>query len=228
MRDPDYVKLDPPSIPGLRSKERPNNWPEKTDIVWKKFVVPQSVLSKPSPVTVSKDGILNLTLELVLQIFSHASQESSICLALTCKSLLVASTLANLQRPTLPLENRIPFSDYENAILHPGHPEHLSRRTVIMFSFLIHPLDGRRRRSQSVRFCQSCLHYRPTVSSWWTGKGAPCPGKAAIGEHWGLVVEHWQYGLMLQCPECWYSDHKTACKGCQDRKDGAVRNAPVI
>ncbi|KAL6833660.1 hypothetical protein J3E69DRAFT_362706 [Trichoderma sp. SZMC 28015] len=149
MRDPDYVRLDPPLIPGLRGKQRPDNWPEKTDIVWKKFVVPQDVLDKPSPVTASKAGILNLPTELVLKIFSHASQESGICLALTCKSLLVASTLANLQRPTLPPENRIPFSDYEGAILHPGHrqPEYLSRRVVIMFSFLIRPLDDRLRRS---------------------------------------------------------------------------------
>lgn len=43
MRDPDYVRLDPPLIPGLRGKQRPDNWPEKTDIVWKKFVVPQDV-----------------------------------------------------------------------------------------------------------------------------------------------------------------------------------------
>ncbi|KAJ4860677.1 hypothetical protein T069G_05665 [Trichoderma breve] len=132
MRDPDYVRLDPPLIPGLRRKERPNNWPEKTDIVWKKFVAPQDVLDKPSTVTVSQAGILNLPPELVLQIFSHASRESSICLALTCKSLLVASTLANLQRPTLPPESRIPFSEYEGAIFHPGHrhPGHLSRRAL--------------------------------------------------------------------------------------------------
>ncbi|KAL7953284.1 hypothetical protein V8C34DRAFT_318295 [Trichoderma compactum] len=189
MRDPEYVRLDLPLIPGLRRMERPDNWPEKTDIVWKKLAVPRDVLDKPSHVTASKAGILHLPLELVLQIFSHASQESSICLALTCKSLLVASTLANLQRPTLPLENRIPFSDYEGAILHPGHPEHLSRRAVILFSFLIHPLDERLRRSQS--------------PIWWV----------AIGRHWGLV--------------CWYSDHKTGCEGCCERKDGAVRNAPV-
>ncbi|KAL6691728.1 hypothetical protein J3F84DRAFT_161207 [Trichoderma pleuroticola] len=227
MRDPDYIILETPSMLGLRWRERPDNWPEKTDIVWEKFVVPQDVLDRPSPVTASKAGILNLPLELVLQIFSHASQESSICLALSCKSLLVASTLANLQRPTLPPENRIPFSDYEGAILHPGHPEHLSRRAVIMFSFLIHPLDERLRRSQSVKFCQDCLRYRSREPSWWAGKGAPCPGKVAIGRHWALVVEHWHYGMMLQCPECWYFDHKTGCEGCRERKDGAVRNAPV-
>lgn len=48
MRDPDYVRLDLPLISRLRWKERPNNWPEKTDIVWKKFVVPQDVSRPPT------------------------------------------------------------------------------------------------------------------------------------------------------------------------------------
>ncbi|EHK15271.1 uncharacterized protein TRIVIDRAFT_18043, partial [Trichoderma virens Gv29-8] len=187
---------------------RPDTWPENTGIVWEKFIAPQKVLNTPSPVTTSKAGILNLPLELILEIFSHTSREGGVCLALTCKSLLSASTLANLHRPTLPPENRIPFSDYENAILHPGNREHQSREAVIKFFFLIHPLGNGLRRSRAIHFCQACLRYRPTEPSWWTGRGAPCPGKAAIGRHWGLVLEHWHYKLMLQCPECWYSDHK--------------------
>lgn len=148
------------------------------------------------------------------------SRESGICLALTCKSLLSVSTLAIHHRPTLPPENRIPFSDFQDAIFHSGNPEHRSRRTMIDFLFRIHPLGDRVRRSPAVNLCQDCLRYRPTEPSWWAGKGAPCPGKAEIGRCWSLMVEHWRYKQVLQCPECWYANHMAVCEGCRER-DGS-------
>jgi hypothetical protein len=161
--------------------------------------------------------MLRLPLELILQIFSHISRTDGICLALTCKSLLRASKLVIHYRPTLPPENRIPFEDFESSVFSSVSPEHNTRRIMIAFLSRIHPIREGKRRSMAVDLCRDCLRYRPTKVSWWTDKGARCPGKATFGSKWDVIVERWSCKQLLQCPECWYSNHKIECERCRER-----------
>lgn len=148
-------------------------------------------------------------MELLVIIFRAGTNEDAICLALTCKALLFASTLAVKHRPTLPPSNRTSLQHFETATRF-DDPAHRSRRTMIDFLLRLHPLGPGRRASPTVSLCRDCLRYRPTDPSWWTtDKGAPCPERSlTMARAWGLVVEHWRWRRMLQCPECWASSHE--------------------
>ncbi|KAL7819477.1 hypothetical protein V8C44DRAFT_139279 [Trichoderma aethiopicum] len=147
-------------------------------------------------------------MELLVQVFRSGTNADAICLALTCKALLFASTLAVKHRPTLPPSNRTSFHHFQTATRFDAGA-HCSRRTMIDFLLRLHPLEPGRRASPTVSLCQDCLRYRPVDPSWWTDKGAPCPERSpAMASGWELAVEHWRWRRMLQCPECWASSHE--------------------
>ncbi|KAL7791506.1 hypothetical protein V8C37DRAFT_402818 [Trichoderma ceciliae] len=196
--DPERMFSSDTSTPTL-AKDWPDTWPKNVDIVWKDFVIPQDVLDTIALVRTSpKASMLSLPLDLILEIFSHLSRTSGICLALTCKSLLQASTLAVRHRPTLPPERRIPFEDFEGSVFSLTSPEHNTRRIMITFLFRIHPIREGERRSMAVDLCRDCLRYRPTKVSWWADKGARCPGKPTFGSKWDAIVEKWSGKQVLQ------------------------------
>ncbi|EGR45734.1 uncharacterized protein TRIREDRAFT_110731 [Trichoderma reesei QM6a] len=185
-------------------------WPANGEIVPREFVVPQSVLSTgPCHTTDPKTGLLSLPMELLVEIFRSGTNEDAICLALTCKALLFASTLAVKHRPTLPPSNRTSFHHFQTATRF-DDTAHRSRETMIRFLLRLSPLGPGRRASPAVSLCQDCLRYRPVDPRWWTtDKGAPCPKQSAMmARAWEVVVEHWRWRRMLQCPECWASSHE--------------------
>ncbi|PTB66211.1 hypothetical protein BBK36DRAFT_1159259 [Trichoderma citrinoviride] len=188
---------------------KPKAWPANPELVPREFVVPQNVVStEPCRATDSKAGILKLPMELLVEVFRAGTNEDGICLALTCKALLFASTLAVKHRPTLPASNRTSLRHFETATRF-DDPAHRSRRTMIDFLLRIPPLGPGRRVSPTTSLCRDCLRYRPTVPSWWADKGKPCPEKSAtMARAWEVVVEHWRCRRMLQCPECWASSHQ--------------------
>jgi hypothetical protein len=148
-------------------------------------------------------------MELLVEIFRSGTNEDAICLALTCKALLFASTLAVKHRPTLPPSNRTSFHHFQTATRF-DDTAHRSRETMIRFLLRLSPLGPGRRASPAVSLCQDCLRYRPVDPRWWTtDKGAPCPKQSAMmARAWEVVVEHWRWRRMLQCPECWASSHE--------------------
>ncbi|KAK1242338.1 hypothetical protein MKX07_000324 [Trichoderma sp. CBMAI-0711] len=151
-------------------------WPANAEIVPKEFVVPQNVLSTgPCRTTDPKTGLLSLPMELLVEVFRSGTNEDAICLALTCKALLFASTLTVKHRPTLPPSNRTSFHHFQTATRFDA-VAHRSRETMIRFLLRLSPLGPGRRASPAVSLCQDCLRYRPVDPRWWTtDKGAPCP-----------------------------------------------------
>ncbi|KAH0490733.1 hypothetical protein TgHK011_002189 [Trichoderma gracile] len=184
-------------------------WPANAEIVPRDFVIPQEVLStEPCRTTDPKTGLLSLPMELLVKIFRAGTNEDAICLALTCKPLLFASTLAVKHRPTLPPSNRTSFHQFQTATRFDA-VAHRSRETMINFLLRIPPMVPGRRTSPTVSLCRDCLRYRPIDPRWWADKGAPSPEESAVmARAWELVVEHWRWRRMHQCPECWASSHE--------------------
>ncbi|KAL6867070.1 hypothetical protein J3F83DRAFT_766107 [Trichoderma novae-zelandiae] len=191
---------------------KPKAWPANTELVLREFVVPQTAVStEPCRATDSKTGLLSLPTELLVEILSSGTNEDAICLAMTCKTLLLASTLAVKHRPSLPPPNRTSFRHFETMTSF-DDPAYRSRRTMIDLLLRLRPLGPGGRASPTASLCQDCLRYRPTDPSWWADKGAPVPEWSTMGRGWGVVVERWRWRRMLQCPECWASSHEPVAR----------------
>jgi hypothetical protein len=131
--------------------------------------------SRPGP-------LLQLPVELLLEIFSHAGPEDQLCLALSCRWLLHISTARPLLISSAAGHRSLPFCPRGQSLL---------RR--------IKPLDARGRQKRTLALCCDCLRYRPRRLSYWKGttmadESGPC---------WSWVLQSWKSTYSAQCPECW-------------------------
>ncbi|KAI0376435.1 hypothetical protein F5Y04DRAFT_210024 [Hypomontagnella monticulosa] len=153
-------------------------------ILWDVFAIPVELL-KATP-TAQSSPILHVSLEILAMIYEHADPLSNVCLALSCKSLLLASTVTELRIPS--------------AAKHRIHP---APSCTGMCSLLNLVAPVRRSRAKPPGVCYRCFRLRPTLQSHWK------PVRAKFSKHEHLSVSYvsdriqmWGCGYSTDCPEC--------------------------
>ncbi|KAH8745556.1 hypothetical protein F5883DRAFT_265162 [Diaporthe sp. PMI_573] len=156
---------------------------------WDTFRIPLQLLEQPHPIQLS--GLLALPNELLLQILMHVDPVGQLFLALTCKRLLVVSSMT--------------------ATTIPSAPKHRAYRldcsAMVALLHVVRPLDARGRLKKSWAPCCVCYRYRPKRKSCWKGVQKRYAKEMACGILVGYdsIVQSWseKHSSSYQCPDCW-------------------------
>ncbi|KAM4056603.1 hypothetical protein HRG_014811 [Hirsutella rhossiliensis] len=136
-------------------------------------------------------GILpRLPVEILVHIFNASNSFlDRLCLALTCKKLLQASSLVRIRVPSVAKHRFLPPSTCDDIFL-------LLRRLA--------PRDGRGwRPHQKVGLCCDCLRYRTRRRGFWSSHRPKYLKMGVTADMWKSVVKSWYVAFIFQCPDCW-------------------------
>ncbi len=132
--------------------------------------------------------------ELLLEIFSYGTGLDRLFLALTCKRLIVVSSMVTIMIPS--------------TLLHRLCPD--SCRAMLGLLHIIQPLDYRGQPKKSWAACCDCYRYRPKNKRYWKGKEKryPAASPLTIEVGYGNAVAEWccRGSSSYQCPECWCAE----------------------
>ncbi|WQF77001.1 Putative F-box domain-containing protein [Colletotrichum destructivum] len=156
---------------------------------WDTFKIPLKLLVQPQPIQSS--GILALPNELLLQILMHVNPVSQLFLALTCKRLLVVSTMT--------------VTMITSAPKHRSHRLDCSAMLAVLHT--VRPTDARGRSKTSWAPCCVCYRYRPKRKPYWKDvqKSYPKEWVCGILVDYDSIVQSWskKHSSSYQCPDCW-------------------------
>lgn len=149
-----------------------------------------------TPTTTQSSALLTLPTELVLQILAYAGSVDQLFLALSCKRLLLISSLKDISIPCAPK--------------HRAHGTNCSAMLAILRA--LQPLNTQGRANKTWAPCCDCYRYRPRKKSYWKMVGKRYQVNLYVGckilSHYDDVVESWscKRSCSYQCPECWCSE----------------------
>ncbi|QPH02472.1 hypothetical protein C2857_006682 [Epichloe festucae Fl1] len=149
------------------------------------------VLEAPPAIQPSSALLLALPTEILLLIISNARSVDQLFLALTCKHMLVTSSMA--------------------AIMIPSAPKHrasrLSCSAMLAILRVVQPRGARGRPLKTLAPCCVCYRYRPKKKGYWKGIGKRYREEHSYGilGDYDYVVDSWSHRLSCsyECPECW-------------------------
>ncbi|RYC80055.1 hypothetical protein BFJ63_vAg17058 [Fusarium oxysporum f. sp. narcissi] len=158
-------------------------------VQWDAFKIPIKLLKQSHPIQSS--GLLVLPNELLLEILVHVDSVGQLFLALTCKRLLVVSSMAITMIPSAPKHRAY----------------HLDCSAMLALLRVVQPLDARGRSKKSWAPCCVCYRYRPKRKGYWKGVQKRYPKEMACGILAGhdSIVQSWseKRSSSYQCPSCW-------------------------
>ncbi|KAK8048257.1 hypothetical protein PG994_009987 [Apiospora phragmitis] len=157
---------------------------------WGAFKIPQALLG--SSQRAQSGVLLELPNELLLQIFAHAHPVCQLFLSLTCKRLLVVSSMKTIVIPSAASHCSVPI---------------LNCSAMLSLLHVLRPVDSRRRPTRSWAPCCDCYRYRPKKKTYWRRVEKRCRTEpfSRILEGYSSVVKSWTHkqSSSYQCPECW-------------------------
>ncbi|KAH6973828.1 hypothetical protein BKA56DRAFT_107553 [Ilyonectria sp. MPI-CAGE-AT-0026] len=153
------------------------------------FIIPKELLNAVPRISSS---LVRLPPEVLHNVFSHVTDPiDQVCLALTCKHLLQASSSLVMKIPSV-----AKLGDLRMLLCH--RMDTLLRSTAAPLDVLGQPRD------MSVP-CQKCLRSRPARRSHWKEEGerfALMEPRTDAREIWNLIVLAWAIRYSPLCPAC--------------------------
>ncbi|KAI0436076.1 hypothetical protein F4803DRAFT_573030 [Xylaria telfairii] len=154
---------------------------------WSAFKIPQILYTAPQ--TAQSSTLLALPNELLLEIFVYAGPAERLYLALTCKQLLIVSSMISITIPSAP-KHRVSYPDGCMAMLR------------LLDGMLVRNTRGEPKDTSSA-VCHICYRYRPKNKRFW--KGVEKRYSTISPTEYSKVVKKWchRHSPLYQCPECW-------------------------
>jgi hypothetical protein len=160
-----------------------------TSEIWWLLYWREQLLKQSHPIQSS--GLLVLPNELLLEILVHVDSVGQLFLALTCKRLLVVSSMTITMIPSAPKHRAY----------------HLDCSAMLALLRVVQPRDARGRSKKSWAPCCVCYRYRPKRKGYWKGVQKRYPKEMACGILAGhdSIVQSWseKRSSSYQCPSCW-------------------------